>query len=88
MVADETEIMGVNSRVQLADAEAVMRRRLIEKWMDMGLPLLIRKILISIRIKSETNRLFIRDLKGKQKLEKIVSLVITVASKIVRLKIR
>ncbi len=36
MVADETEIMGVNSRVQLADAEAVMRRRLIEKWMDMG----------------------------------------------------
>jgi len=35
-VADETEIMGINSRAQLAEAEAVMRRRIIEKWMDMG----------------------------------------------------
>lgn len=35
-VSDQTEIMGVNSRIQLADAEAVMRKRILKKWMAAG----------------------------------------------------
>jgi bifunctional UDP-N-acetylglucosamine pyrophosphorylase/glucosamine-1-phosphate N-acetyltransferase len=35
-VADWTEALGLNDRVQLAEAERVMRRRLAERWMREG----------------------------------------------------
>jgi bifunctional UDP-N-acetylglucosamine pyrophosphorylase/glucosamine-1-phosphate N-acetyltransferase len=37
--ADETEAIGINTRVQLAAAEAVLRRRLNERWMLAGVTL-------------------------------------------------
>lgn len=36
VAGDASEVMGVNDRVQLAEAEAVMRRRLRERWMLRG----------------------------------------------------
>lgn len=39
-VEDATEIEGVNSRVQLAHAEAVMKRRINEKWMAEGVTII------------------------------------------------
>jgi bifunctional UDP-N-acetylglucosamine pyrophosphorylase/glucosamine-1-phosphate N-acetyltransferase len=33
---DEAEVLGVNTRAQLADAEAALRRRVNERWMDFG----------------------------------------------------
>ncbi len=33
---DEAEVLGVNTRAQLADAEAALRRRVNEMWMDLG----------------------------------------------------
>ena len=36
VVGESSEVMGVNNRVQLAQAEAVMRRRLRESWMLRG----------------------------------------------------
>lgn len=40
VVADEQTCMGVNSRTQLAQAEAVARRRINEKWMEAGVTLI------------------------------------------------
>lgn len=39
-VEDATEIEGVNSRIQLAHAEEVMRRRINEKWMAEGVTII------------------------------------------------
>lgn len=39
-VEDATEIEGVNSRVQLAHAEAVMKHRINEKWMSEGVTII------------------------------------------------
>lgn len=40
VVEDTTEIEGVNSRVQLAHAESVMKRRINEKWMTLGVTII------------------------------------------------
>lgn len=40
VVEDATEIEGVNSRVQLAHAESVMKRRINEKWMTLGVTII------------------------------------------------
>jgi bifunctional UDP-N-acetylglucosamine pyrophosphorylase/glucosamine-1-phosphate N-acetyltransferase len=37
---DETEVIGINTRAQLAEAEAALRRRINEKWMDAGVTLI------------------------------------------------
>ena len=37
---DETEAIGINTRVQLAEAEAALRRRINERWMLAGVTLL------------------------------------------------
>jgi bifunctional UDP-N-acetylglucosamine pyrophosphorylase/glucosamine-1-phosphate N-acetyltransferase len=39
-VEDVTEVQGINTRVQLAQAEAIMRRRINERWMLAGVTLL------------------------------------------------
>lgn len=36
ITADEREILGINSRKELAVAEAVMRQRIVEEWMERG----------------------------------------------------
>ncbi len=40
VVEDATEIEGVNSRVQLAHAEKVMKKRINEKWMTLGVTII------------------------------------------------
>lgn len=40
VMEDEREILGINSRRQLAEAEAVMQQRLREKWMDAGVTMI------------------------------------------------
>ena len=40
VTADNEMIMGVNSRRHLAEAERVMRRRILEKWMDAGVTIM------------------------------------------------
>ena len=37
---DETEIMGVNSRVQLSEAAAIMQQRINKHWMDEGVTII------------------------------------------------
>jgi len=37
---DETEVIGINTRAQLAEAETALRRRVNEKWMDAGVTLI------------------------------------------------
>lgn len=39
-VADETEMLGINTRVHLAEAEAVIRRRINRRWMEAGVTLI------------------------------------------------
>lgn len=39
-VADRAEIMGVNSRAQLAEAEETMRKRILQKWMEEGVTII------------------------------------------------
>lgn len=39
-VADWTEILGVNDRVQLSQVEAILRRRIAEDWMRQGVTIL------------------------------------------------
>jgi bifunctional UDP-N-acetylglucosamine pyrophosphorylase/glucosamine-1-phosphate N-acetyltransferase len=39
-IDDETEIIGVNTRAQLAEAEAALRRRINTRWMDDGVTLI------------------------------------------------
>lgn len=40
MLEDSSEAMGINSRVQLAEAAAILRRRINEKWMLAGVTLI------------------------------------------------
>jgi bifunctional UDP-N-acetylglucosamine pyrophosphorylase/glucosamine-1-phosphate N-acetyltransferase len=39
-VADETEMLGINTRVHLAEAEAALRRRINRQWMEAGVTLI------------------------------------------------
>lgn len=39
-VADSNEILGVNDRVQLAEVESIMRRRIAENWMKRGVTMI------------------------------------------------
>lgn len=39
-VDDETEMLGINTRVHLAEAEAVLRQRINRRWMEAGVTLL------------------------------------------------
>ncbi|MDW8319512.1 MAG: bifunctional UDP-N-acetylglucosamine diphosphorylase/glucosamine-1-phosphate N-acetyltransferase GlmU [Anaerolineae bacterium] len=39
-VEDETEMLGVNTRVHLAEAEAILRQRINRRWMEAGVTLL------------------------------------------------
>ncbi len=39
-VADETEMLGINTRVHLAEAEAVIRKRINQRWMEAGVTLI------------------------------------------------
>ncbi len=39
-LADETETLGVNTRAQLAQAEAMLRQRVNQKWMEAGVTLI------------------------------------------------
>ena len=39
-IEDETEIIGVNTRAQLAQAEAALRQRVNQKWLDAGVTLI------------------------------------------------
>jgi bifunctional UDP-N-acetylglucosamine pyrophosphorylase/glucosamine-1-phosphate N-acetyltransferase len=39
-IDDETEVIGVNTRAQLAEAEAALRRRVNERWMAEGVTLI------------------------------------------------
>ncbi len=40
ILSDSTEIMGVNSRVQLAEAEGIMKKRILNKLMDDGVTII------------------------------------------------
>jgi len=40
MISDVTEVLGINERTHLAQAEAVMRQRINQKWMQEGVTLL------------------------------------------------
>jgi bifunctional UDP-N-acetylglucosamine pyrophosphorylase/glucosamine-1-phosphate N-acetyltransferase len=39
-IADETEVIGINTRAQLAEAEAALRQRVNERWMAEGVTLI------------------------------------------------
>lgn len=39
-VADETEMLGINTRVHLAEAEAVLRDRINRRWMEAGVTMI------------------------------------------------
>lgn len=38
-IADETEMLGINTRVHLAEAELILRRRINQRWMEAGVTL-------------------------------------------------
>jgi bifunctional UDP-N-acetylglucosamine pyrophosphorylase/glucosamine-1-phosphate N-acetyltransferase len=39
-VADETEMLGINTRVHLAEAEAILRARINRRWMEAGVTMI------------------------------------------------
>jgi bifunctional UDP-N-acetylglucosamine pyrophosphorylase/glucosamine-1-phosphate N-acetyltransferase len=39
-VADETEMLGINTRVHLAEAEAILRARINRRWMEVGVTMI------------------------------------------------